>query len=240
MQQFGVSSQRAPWGLRIVVPPLPSWRHLPKGYFIAIAVLGFLTVFPLAEAIGLRQSDPVFVIPAVEFGIPTLVVAWYAACLVRRRVVIDVTRDDLAITLVRAGGGGRRMSWRRGDHPSVGVSEVTGKLLVRCTGMDIKEVYVGSSQAVLNAVVAAVNEALVVDLAPADQGGFPPVVRAGERSRRADDELLWFFVLLILIGAVCLMFWWPPAGILLFVVVIALFIPYAGMTRGTQDKEFFT
>ena len=47
--RWGVSIERSPTSVRVVVPPVPGWRHLHKGYVVAFAVLCTIHLLEVAS-----------------------------------------------------------------------------------------------------------------------------------------------------------------------------------------------
>src|SRR5690242_7734607 len=112
--RWGISSQLRPGGLRIVIPPIRSWRHLPKAY-LGLLFPAFMTAFPLAQMLtspGSSRSD--FLPPIIMHGTITLAIIAHALWRMRQRLVIDVTAAQVAVAVVNPSGRGRRAVWARG------------------------------------------------------------------------------------------------------------------------------
>src|SRR5687768_9073869 len=88
--RWGVSVERSDKLVRVVVPPVPGWRHLHKGYFIGFTLLAAYMLGNLVPAI--RRGEFYMVLPTVATWGTAL--AFGVAAAVRRlrqRTVVEVT-----------------------------------------------------------------------------------------------------------------------------------------------------
>src|SRR4051812_12007023 len=93
--RWGISLDRRRCGVRLVVPPIPGWRHLSKGYltFVVPLFAAVLVVSEMATTGGGMEILPVAGV-YLFIALAILAHAWWR---MRQRIVIDITRDDLAL-----------------------------------------------------------------------------------------------------------------------------------------------
>jgi hypothetical protein len=171
----------------------------------------------------------------IGFGVPFLIVLHMLDRLTTR-AVIEVTRDSLAITLVSTLFGTRIVTWARKTIHEVKLNPNNGKLLVRATGREMAECHLVPDRELGQKIADIVREA--VFLGTFDYGGV-----AGRSTRpRSGTAPLLICVLLMAIGGLILIF--VPstgtAGLGIMCLACLLAMITAGITMGTQKKDFFT
>jgi hypothetical protein len=138
--RWGITLQRHPGGLRVVVPPVPSWWHLPKAYLAVVLIGGGLAAFFSFQAIGIGSApQPTMLLDAGLYGFVALAAVAHAILRLRHRVVLDVTRDTFALAFVNRSGRGRRAVWKRCEVRDVKLNGFNGKLLIRIADQDFIE-----------------------------------------------------------------------------------------------------
>jgi hypothetical protein len=164
--------------------------------------------------------------------------AWWR---LHTRTVIDVTPDELAIATVRPSGRGTRRSWPRSNVGEVKRNASDGKLLVRITGRDLLEWPISPIAEVTEWVAQAVNRSLSDEFAPPAPGdAFPPIVTKGYRPFMIALAIGLFVAPFLPLIIVSLKTGdWMPLIAILSIGGIGGLIIWAGITMGTQDKEFY-
>jgi hypothetical protein len=151
---------------------------------------------------------------------------------VRRRVLLEVSAGHFSLAFMNRSRVTHRWTWPRRKIREVRGNTVNGKLLIRVTGEDLVEVYVGPYAEVGKSVAATVSAALDENfesppssseaIAPSSVGtaGFPRTV-------------LLALGFMFLAAAVAIVAYPWPYRPLAFAA-----IPF-GLAYGTQDKKFF-
>jgi hypothetical protein len=158
--------QSSPAGTRIIVPPLGSLWKLPKTYLVAVGFFALCALGSLASARTSGRVDPGLLVQGILWFSVALILAVFAWTVARRRVLIDVTRDNLAITFLSPAGRARRIVRTRCGYLEVNANEISRRLFIHSGDNDLVEIYIGSNVAVLRWVADTVNAALRGDLAP--------------------------------------------------------------------------
>lgn len=212
--RWGVSVEYSTDRVRVVVPPVPSWRHLGKGFHIGIAVLAAINVaWWVGAAVGRRVPLEVLVWNCAIYGVPLLILLLIAAGRLRRRTVIEVSAAEVSVCSVGPRGDIRRRSWSRPLVSEIKLNRMNGKLLIRVAGNDLVEVYLAPNRelnaAVADVVAAALNDVPAMRLIPpADLPG--PAPHGSETTLRR--PLLVIASAVLFVTAVCLMFLPSPPG----------------------------
>jgi hypothetical protein len=234
--RWGVTVDHCSDGLRVVVPPVPSWRYLHPGYALglitfAIGVMLLATVWKGDLAALPGAATYLFASSAI------LMRALYRLC---SRTVIDVTRNDLSITPIAIFKYFTSATWPRAAIGEIKVNLNNGKMLVRITGKNMFEFYISPSRQATDLAVAAVREAVF-------RGNFEPVVepqalaRSGRQHNRTTlTPSVGIALSLVAVGAMLVLI--PGMAALgCTVVTIALIFTMvaAGISYGTQENKMF-
>ena len=168
--RWGVSCERTPAGLWVVVPPVPNWRYLIKSHgWVAIPFAIALCSVSMT-LIGAPARDWELLWPVGFYSTVFVIVFWHAWYRLRTGTLLRVTHDELTIALVAPTGRCRATSWPRAAVTEVKVNPFSGRLLVRAAGRDMAEFSLSPS--------ARAN-----DGSPTPSGGAPS--KANSRRRKA-------------------------------------------------------
>jgi hypothetical protein len=234
--RWGISVAREPGAVRVAVPPVPSWKHLGLAFHGSAAVLLAIVGGWLYAGFVLRAAPPdVVVLNAIIYSLPLLIIAAVAAVRLRRRVVLSVTRSSVAVGVLQGHGTGRWVTWPRAKVTQIKINPYNGKLLIRVSGEDLVERYIGPSreanQAVADALAAALRDVPVGE----DESPGAPADPAALRTRRRVLIGTGVALLLTALGLLLMPF---PFPVLAFYVLLASAVPF-GILYGTQDKQFY-
>ena len=241
--RWGVTVERLPEGVRVVVPPVPGWRRLGAGFFVGGAVLAVLLTIIVATSY--RAGDwAALVINGILYGGGLVWVVLAARYRLRRRVVLEVTRDAVAATHLSGGKPRRRVEWPRAKVLEIKLNSSNGKLIVRIAGADFVEMYLGPNRE-LNAYVAEVLAAALLEpVRPASSDAGSESDTGTEGSFDGVRSRAWRRVLLVIAGVML------TAGIVLMVVpvtaaplgfyLLVFASAPAGIALGTRERAFYT
>ena len=154
-----VSVERGPNFLRVISPPVGSWRKISRGYHVGIGLLGLMVLLTLLSAISGPTAEDrraALHVMAAYTGILLLVIA-RAYDRVRRSFVFDVTDRTFSMTRLAPWGPLSARTWQRGAIASVSATPRLGMLAVRITGQDRIDVCLGPDPAATEAVAAALG-----------------------------------------------------------------------------------
>jgi hypothetical protein len=241
--RWGVTVERLPDGVRVVVPPVPGWRRLGAGFFVGGSILAvFLTII---VATSYSAGDwAALVINGILYGGGLVWVVLAARYRLRRRVVLEVTRDTVAATHLSGGKPRRRVAWPRAKVLEIKLNSSNGKLIVRIAGADFVEMYLGPNRE-LNAYVAEVLAAALREpVRPASSDAGSESDTGTEGSFDGVRSRAWRRVLLVIAGVmltagVVLMVVPVTAAPLGFYLLIFASAP-AGIALGTRERAFYT
>ena len=248
--RWAVSVERLADGVRVVVPPVPSWRRLGAGFFVGGAILAVFLAIIVAASYGAGEWAPL-VFNGIPYGGGLLWVILAARYRLRRRIALEVTGATVSATYLTGRRGVRRMEWPREKVAEIKLNSSSGKLIVRVAGVAFVELYLGPNRE-LNAYVAetlagALREPLrarPVDPAPEDDAAQAPAdvgttgpSRDGVRSRTTRRWLLAAAAVMA-VGGGSMMFFEPPLGPPGFYLLLFAAAP-VGIAMGTQDKDFY-
>jgi hypothetical protein len=184
--RWGVSCERTPAGLSVVVPPVPSWRYLVKSHGWIVIPFGIVLASAIVVRV-LRLPTPLANVlwPLALWSVVLPVVAWSAWHRLRTRTVLRVTRDEFIIALVAPTGRCRAMRWPRSQVTDVKINPFSGKLLVRAEGHELTEHLLCPNAEVnewlADAVRRAVFDGEFAPADPADSGESDLVNAAAEK-----------------------------------------------------------
>src|SRR5258708_24415404 len=241
--RWGVSSQRLPQGLRVVVPPVPGWRYLPRWYSVVCTITTIFTLFPLAVTIAENRPVTEVLPPIIMFGPTTLIILTLGLWRLHERTIIDVTHDELAIIMLGPWRCSRRAAWPRKKIIDIKRNLGNNKLLIRITGEDYLEYFLSANPQVTQSVADEVAHSVFHDTfdpaSPADAFSLPTPRWQTRRlalilTGIVAAALLILASILIRVGGD-----WAPLGVILFFLVFLVTTVTAGITLGTQDKDFY-
>ena len=239
--RWGVSVERFADGIRVVVPPVPSWRQLHAGFFVGGSILAFFIAF--TGFIAYQEKDPATLIGnGILYGGGLLWVVLAARYRLRRRIVLEVARDTVSATHVSGRGNGRRVEWPRAKVAEIKLNPTNGKLIIRVAGTDFVELYLGPNVR-LNAYVAdLLATALHAPVGPATAFGNDDAaaVRPGFDGVRSAPlrRVLVGVAGVMAVAGIVLMFLplpGPPLGMYLLIFASAP----AGIALGTHERDFY-
>jgi len=246
LSQWGISMQRQPAGLRVVIPPMKSWRYLPRGYLVAVLICGGMSVWFLWLGLGAHDREPGIIPNAIIYGCIALAILAKAVSRLRQQTVIDVTRDQLSVASVNAWGRGTRTSWQKRDIGDVKLNPYNGKLLIRITGDDLLEYSICPHREVTRWVAeivwsAVFDEEFVPLQAPVNAladfpAPHPPVQIRIRGIRYAVAGILATGV----VAGIVLLCLGQPVGMPVLIISGFGLVIICGLTYGTQEKKFFT
>lgn len=242
--RWGISVQRLPAGLRVIVPPVKSWRYLPRGYLAAVLICGGMSCWFIWMALGPQGREPGLVPNAIIYGCIGLGILAKAVWRLRHQIVFDVTREQLTVASLDPWGRGERTSWQKREIGDVKFNPYNGKLLIRITGDDLLEYPICPQREVTRWVAETVRSAVFdEEFAPsqAPGGGLAdfPAPRPPAHGRAVRYALAIVLAMGVVAGLVLLCFGQPIGMPALIVSLLGLVI-ICGLTYGTQEKEFFT
>ena len=181
--------------------------------------------------------------PLILHGVIVLAFLGNAAWRLSRRMIIGVTHDELAVAIVNRFGAGSRMNWSRITIGEVKFNASNGKLLIRIPGQEFVEYFISSKADVTRWVATTVNQAVF-------QNEFEPAGVAAPFPMTRISPPRWSTAALVAAGGVLLMASGPIIGIasggswsdwlgLGLCGGFSVFIIAAGITLGTQEKDFY-
>jgi hypothetical protein len=238
LTKYGIVLIRDGGRLRVIVPPVPGWRHLRRGYFIGAAILVALMLLYVAGAIAQREPAMVAFMIGI-WGTPLLILLMFALYRLYRRAIFDVNEHDVIVTMLTPLLSPTSRTFTRAELGEIAYNSSNGKVLFRVPGKDLVEYYVGSDERVarwlsetlnrhLQAVPAAVGDSR--DRSQPEILGRPPA-----RPRRG--ILLSIAGLLGVAGIVCLLLGFPYAVLGIYLILFCCVS--VGMEFGTQEKEYY-
>lgn len=237
----GIILHHTPAGLRLIASPALSWRHLSRWYLAAIlpaAVSVWLGTDALA--LGGGKPEPGLWPPVVEFACIALAIGGHAIWRLRHRLVIDVTRDELAVSVVNLAGFGDRTAWPRRDVRDVKVNPHNGKLLLRIAGQDSLEYRLSPDRQAARQAAEAIREAVFAGSFTAPGGSVSAAtVRPPAYRRWIGGAVSSVAAIVGLVGFGLLICGNVTGAMLIALSVVALTITL-GLMYGTQEKKFFT
>jgi hypothetical protein len=161
--RWGVSVERTAQSLRLVIPPVPHVKDLPRAYLIGTALLAaFVTFFAV---IALTRSSPALddraLVSTVVYGSVLLLLIWHGWTRLSRRVALEVSASVLSIAhLARGGRVVSRTSWPRHQVGGAKYNPSSRKLTIRIIGINLVDVYVSPNRIVTEWVARVLDDAL--------------------------------------------------------------------------------
>jgi hypothetical protein len=233
--RWGVIAKCGQDGVRIIIPPVPSWRQLHRGFFIGAAVLGAIVV---TISINVIRTGDVGVIPAIAiYGIGLFFVILAAANRLTRRLIFQVNSGELSLETVGGWSGRRRGVWPLRDVGEIKFNPSNKKLLLRITGRDLVEYFVSPdvrvTQWVAEQLARALREQPFTPTWPLASDVHDPADGARSPMRRS---MLLALGVSMCAGGVLMMFFdlpWPVLGIYVLLFSAAPF----GIALGTRPPK---
>jgi hypothetical protein len=237
--RFDVSVEQDAHHVRVIVPPLPSWRMLGGGYTTVLAMLGAVIALQIGAIAQSPSSQLRGVLPAMIMW--SLVLAgWIAYGVVKlhRWRIFTVTAARFAVTTRVGTGRSRTMSWPVAQVAQVKRVAASDHIMVRVIGRDWLEFAVSPDETVTSFVAETLDDALHAGLLPvpgavSDAPQPATAVWPGTRGRPmspAGQTAVAFAA--VAVGVLCLIF---P---LLLLAAVVLSIPL-GIWLGTRDREYY-
>jgi len=243
--RWGISCVREDGILRLVVPPVPSFRLLGRGYLIAsIVLIAIPSVMTVAYLIAPGGAWGAVLGNWIMYGGVLAIVLARARYRLSRRIVFEVTPEHLIFSRPGAGGGSNA-AWPRHRILAVKRNAYSGLLLLRIAGEDTREFYVSPDRRVTEWVAKTLDEALHEDVPPlASMACAPTAAPHGPASvppaaapQRGSGVTIALGVL-ALIGAVSFFLFGGAWCAIVELGLLLAAIP-AGIAFGTQDKDFY-
>jgi hypothetical protein len=238
LTRWGIAVEEDARGMRIVIPPVPAWRLLPRSYKFGLSILASMVAFHAATIFrsigtGARWTD--FVPPFVLDALGICIVLTMAYLRLYRRVTFEVTANRLrfASQNLLAGTG----DWPREDVIEIRLNEVNGKLIVRARGRDMSEFFISPERQVTRYVIEQLNAAMKKAYEPVPVAApFAPINENKAIAIRRSLSVLAYGLLAIFVVIWIL---YPQSGQILLALLIVAAVPL-GIWLGTQKKDFFT
>jgi hypothetical protein len=239
-ERWGISLHRDEDSLRIIVPPVASWKHLPRGLQVAIIFIAVILTFYVCMMIGaIRAKSPIWleILPGVcMYAVALACCVGFAMEKMASRLVFEVTPSQLSISHVIRGKIFHARSWPRAWIGEVKANRNNGKLLVWITGKDMAEIRVSPLFPVTEWIASEVNIALrtLPLMAIEHQHAHTDQLPLPMRNGTAKTVLLAIACVLGLFGIIMIFVSWPFS---LFIFLAAA-MP-AGIAMGMQDKQYY-
>jgi hypothetical protein len=238
-QRWGVTCDRDGDVVRLHIPPVPGWKQLGRGLFVAIGTVGAIVITFVIVAVRnypFGDAAPFFA-NAAMYGAVMIILALVAWERVHRRIVIEITPRTLRIARLVRGRPSGAYAWPRERVREVKFSRGNGKLLIRIAGADMVELFVSPKHEVTEWVAKTLNEAIhagapvTTHSRPQEwtDNSPPPMPRGPART-----ALLAVAVAIALLGVIMVIKFGPPA----IYIVLAAIVP-VGIAMGSQKKEFW-
>lgn len=157
--RWGVAVERSPTSVRVVVPPVPGWRHLHKGFFIGFAAFGALLLAETASKWNVAGPQALWS-ALMSYGTALAFGVALAVQRLRRRTIIEVSDKMVSVRFLPSRRPTRYMSWPRDAVSEIRLNPFDDMLLIRVTGVDLVEVYLSPNREVNEAVAGMLAEAL--------------------------------------------------------------------------------
>ena len=157
--RWGVAVQQLADGVRVVVPPCPGWRHLGTAFHVGPAVLAFLVVAGALASFSTGDLAPLLGNMLV-YGVALVCVVALAFDRLLRRLVFEVTANEVTVTRVSGFAPARRLGWPRHRVARIKINRHNGKLLFWVTGVTIVEWYVSPNRELTAFVADTLADAL--------------------------------------------------------------------------------
>lgn len=230
--QWGVVCHSSDLGVvRVIVPPLPSWRHLHKGFFIGGVVLAVLVAWISYEVIVRSHLEA---IPSlIACGAALFALALVAVHRLRGRLAFEL--DSKQLVLRNSLQAGSR-SWPRGNIAEIRMNRSNGKLLIRVRGRELIDVDISPSREVTEYVAVVLNDALRVapprPTALATDSCLPPTTAMIGRA-------IGVFGFGVLFAASVVMMFVGGIMAVLGVYLMLFSVVPLGIAFGVHEKEFY-
>lgn len=234
--RWGIAIEEDRQRFRLVVPPVPGWRYLSRGYSIALAVaVALLAVHVIAGARMSGAEWVTMIVPVAMDGAVIFAVLVMAVSRLCRWLTFEVSADRLRFVPRWSFGSASRADWARADVLEVKQNLSNGKLLMRTRGEDMLDIFISPNREVTAYVVARLNEAMGRTFEAGPREAVEPVrPPASARARRGAMAAIYAA------SAVVVVVWfvWPTAGAILLFAGMAAAVPM-GICMGTQKKDFW-
>jgi hypothetical protein len=231
--RWGIVCQQIPGGLRLIIPPVPSWRHLGARYFISASIVAILLSDAVWRTSHARRSPDVFGLVVTGFAL--FMILLLAVHRLTRRICIVIDDRHVTVTTHFLRSAVRR--WPRSAVGEISMNRSNGSLHFRITGKDRVDIFATPSREITEWIAGVLNDALQARPAPASDAASEPVETSGVRSRSVRSALLVVGSIMLL-ASIAMMFcglpWMMPGVFLL----ILSGVPF-GIALGIQDKDFY-
>jgi hypothetical protein len=239
--RWGIAIESDAQRFRLVVPPVPGWRLLPRAYLTGLIVLTVLFASNIVPPLLHRPVRWEDVYP------PLIINGLFATCLLGmayhrlyRWTLFEVTADRFRIIPWGVLGGASPGDWPRGDILEARANAFNGKLILRIRGQDPLEVFVSANRKVAQFVADQLADALTRQYEVAPNSAQVATIgdgnwrSASSRQRTATNAAIYMMLALLLV-AWCV---WPTVGLVLLAAIFLAAIPL-GISIGTQRKDFY-
>jgi hypothetical protein len=225
-------------GLRVITPPLRHWRHVGRGFRIAIISLATIVLFMLIMAItGGAEERHVGLANAGMYGAILAIVVAFAYRRVRGWFVFNVTRDALSIRRMLGRSVTSTMTVRRDAVGEIRASRYNRTLVIQITGRTMFQLYVSNVPADVQRVAEALAGAVAANVQAVDRS-LPVMMDEPARAMSSSDRRTALLALTCGAAIAALMaasLWGLVIGIVVF---LAAMMP-CGIILGTQRKQFW-
>ncbi|HEY7086772.1 MAG TPA: hypothetical protein VH518_01705 [Tepidisphaeraceae bacterium] len=239
--RWGIALEREANVVRITIPPVPSWRLLPRAYFIFIPILA-LSAIGFFCGIWLSRDWSSPAINAGIYGLLLGILLLQAWRLTHDRLVFEVGPAFLSIAHMTRRGTTRRQLIPRTRVGEVKLNPSDGRLFIRVIGREFIELFVSPDRDVTRWIAKELSSAMstipISDARPVEEldpatGPVPPLPHGRTRS-----ALLGATMLLVCAAAV-VTFLFPRAAVMIWFAFLILAAVGVGIALGTQRKEYW-
>jgi hypothetical protein len=237
-----VSVERGTNYLRVISPPMGSWRDLPWGYWVAGAFFGLYAIGAFFRSITSASADDRngALAAVASFGGALLVVCAFAYDRVRRSYVFELTDRTFALTRLSPWGPLTARIWRRDAIGAIAAVYPPGMIMIQVIGSERILLRIATERAPAEIVAGELREGLAAPVVPAPRPqNLPPgEIQPPQALPRGMERTA------LLVTAFALAGFGVVIGIVFTNVYIAMIpiilagIP-AGMALGTQKKDYY-
>jgi hypothetical protein len=237
LSRWGVGYESTPSRFRLVIPPIPSWRQLPRAFLLALAPLPFFVVF-VGQLASNRFSLSDEIVPLLQVIFLQAIMGFAAWTRLKTRLIFDVTANYVSVVR-RPNLLGIHRRWPRSSILEIRPGMNPFAMVMRIRHEDSRIYYVSPNAQVTAAVIDRLNDAVLKNppLEPASEIAVP--IAAARLRSKIIFQCSFGIGLLILAAGLALCALQPRAGTLLAGAGLTTMMVSAGIYLGTQQKEFF-
>ena len=237
-----VSVERGTNYLRVISPPMASWRKLSWGYWVAGVFFGLYAIGAFFRSITFESADDRngALAAMASFGGAVLVLFAFAYDRVRRSYVFELTDRTFALTRLSPWGPLTARIWRRDAIGAIAAVYPPGMIMIQVTGSERIMLRLSTDRAAAEFVATALREGLDAPVVPAlrPQNSPPGEIHPPSAMPRGAERTTLLVTAFVLAGfGVVLGIVFMNAYVAMIPIILAG-IP-AGMALGTQKKDYY-